>query len=98
MNISTEYIGTNSAIALKVCENLKMLFGTYKGSNALCLDFGIDNSVMDQPIKAAEALLTSEIITAATKYEPRADIADVKFSYSEDGEINIKVVWNLVND
>lgn len=98
MTITTEYIGTRYAEAEKVDRNLRKLFSTYKGSIAMCRDYGIDISVLDLPTKAAEARLTSEIITAVDKYEPRAIIENIRFEYAEDGQIKTKVVWKLGDD
>lgn len=98
MTIQTEYIGSQYKNATIVDRNLKMLFSTHKGSMALCRDYGIDISVLDLPVKAAEAMLTSEIITTAAKYESRASISEVKFSYVADGKLSVKVVWKLVDD
>lgn len=98
MTVQTEYIGTQYEKAALVDKNLQKLFGTYKGSMALCRDYGIDISVLDLPVKAAQALLTSEIMTAVEKYESRASISEVKFSNSSDGKISVKVVWKLVDD
>lgn len=98
MTIQTEYIGPQYKKAAIVNRNLMMLFGTYKGSMALCRNYGIDISVLDLPVKAAEARLTSEIITTAAQYESRASISEVKFSYVADGKLSVKVVWKLVDD
>lgn len=98
MTVQTEYIGTQYEKAALVDKNLRKLFGTYKGSMALCRDYGIDISVLDLPIKAAQARLSSEIMTSAAKYENRASISEVKFSNSSDGKLGVKVVWKLVDD
>lgn len=83
---------------IEIDKNLKMLFGTYKGSCALDRDYGIDFSVLGLPSVVVEARLTAEIITAAAKYEERADISEVLFVPDADGNINVKVVWQRVND
>lgn len=98
MKINTEYAGKNTIEAIQVDKNLRMLFGTYKGSIALDRDYGIDISVLGLPLVAVEARLTAEIITAAAKYEERVDILDISFDFDADGNVNVKVVWQLVND
>lgn len=98
MKINTEYAGKNTIEAIKVDKNLRMLFGTYKGSIALDRNYGIDISVLGLPLVAVEARLTAEIITAAAKYEERVDILDISFNFDTDGNVNVKVVWQLVND
>lgn len=98
MIIDTEYAGKNTIEAIEVDKNLRMLFGTYKGSIALNRAYGIDISVLGLPLVSVEARLTAEIIIAAAKYEERANILDVSFGFDADGYINVKVVWQLVND
>lgn len=98
MTIQTEYTGTRYDKAALVDRNLRMLFGTYKGSMALCRDYGIDISVLDLPIKTAQARLISEIMTASAQYESRASVSEVAFSYDADGKLSVKVVWKLVDD
>lgn len=98
MIIDTEYAGKNTVEAIEVNKNLRMLFGTYKGSIALDRDYGIDISVLGLPLVAVEARLTAEIITASAKYEERANILDISFNFDTDGNVNVKVVWQLVND
>ena len=72
----------------EVLQNVRTILTTRKGSVPLDRDFGIDTSVIDQPINRAGAMLMTNIIEAVEAYEPRASVIDVTFSGNgEEGEI-----------
>ncbi len=98
MTILIECNGQKTAKEKLITEQLELLFGTYKGSMALERDYGIDISVLDRPAKAAEALITSEILTAANKYVPSAEILGVSFDYDNNGNMTVKVAYTIGND
>lgn len=68
----------------EVAQNLKTLFGTVKGSVPGDRDFGLTAIYLDSPMPVAMAMLSAEMVEAAAKYEPRANITDIKFSSSAD--------------
>ena len=63
----------------EVLQNVAMIWSTPKGTVPLNRDFGLDWSVVDQPLPKARALLISDGITQTRKYEPRARIVKVEW-------------------
>lgn len=61
----------------EVCRNIAMLLGTPKGSVPLYRDFGISMDALDRPTQVARTLLLAQVIAAAERYEPRAEIVGV---------------------
>lgn len=82
----------------EVYRNLKILYGTRAGEQALDRDFGIDGDVTDYPFSDAEARLAAEYVKKTQKYEPRAQVSELEWLESEpiDGKIRLKVVIELV--
>ena len=46
-------------------------------------EFGITSTLIDEPVNIAKAKISSEIIEAVRKYEPRARVTEVSFEGSE---------------
>lgn len=70
-----------------IIRQLKVLYGTRKGEQALDRDFGIDWSFLDQPMEVAKALLSAEIITQTTQYVPGIAVSVIEFSSDPDGNL-----------
>lgn len=76
---------------------LQVLYGSEVGSLALDRDFGIDWSFLDMPLLTARAMLESELIQKTRRYEPRANITEIKWSGDGlSGQMIPKVVVELV--
>lgn len=77
---------------------LLALYGSKEGEQALDRNFGLNVDCLSLPTEAAEAKLTAEIIRKTKKYEPRAQVTEVKYntSDSEQGLIKPKVVVQIV--
>lgn len=71
---------------------LRTLVMTPAGTVPLDRDFGIDNSMLGQPMGVAENLLAVELITKVRRYEPRASVQQVELTASPEGNITAKVV------
>lgn len=63
----------------EVLQNVAMIWSTPKGTVPLDRDFGLDWSIVDQPLPKAKALLISDGIAQTRKYEPRARITRVEW-------------------
>lgn len=63
----------------EVLQNVALIWSTPKGTVPLDRDFGLDWSVVDQPLPKAKALLISDGIAQTRKYEPRARITKVEW-------------------
>ena len=68
-----------------ILRQLKVLYGTRKGEQALDRDFGIDWSFLDQPMEVAKAMLSAEIITQTTKYVPGIAVSVIEFTSDLNG-------------
>ena len=58
--------------------------------------FGIDGAIVDLPINVAKAKISNEIFMAVKKYEPRAEITEIKFSGEETGRLLPTVEVNVI--
>ena len=65
---------------------LTTLLGIRAGSQPADRDLGISWECLDQPPETAEALFLVELEDKVEKYEPRAEVDDVSFWYSDDGK------------
>ncbi|MGG1638236.1 GPW/gp25 family protein [Paenibacillus sp. NRS-1760] len=63
----------------ELIQNVRTILSTLQGSVPIERDFGIDSSIIDEPIQIAKARLTSLIYEAITKYEPRVNIELIEF-------------------
>lgn len=68
----------------EILQNIRTILSTIKGSVPLDREFGIDASYLDAPTPVAKAMLSSEILQAVRKYEPRAEITKIEF----EGDLN----------
>lgn len=68
----------------EIAQNVRMILTTPKGSVPLDRDFGLDFTVLDQPTSRAQALLSAEIITQVSRYEPRANVSKVDWEHFPD--------------
>ena len=68
----------------EILQNVRTILTTLKKSVPMDREFGISGEVVDLPIASAQARLTSEIVAAVNKYEPRAQVIGV--FYQDDGE------------
>ena len=69
-----------------------MIITTVKGSVPMDREFGIDASVVDRPIMAVQAILTSEIMDAVSHFEPRARVTAVNYKGDAEDGILMPVV------
>ncbi len=88
----------DDSVAEEVYRNLKILYGTTAGEQALDRDFGIDLEVADNPSEESEALLTAEYVRKTQQYEPRARVSAVNWTQdtTKNGNLTPKVVIELV--
>lgn len=81
---------------LEVLQNVRTILSTIKFSVPLDRDFGIDASLLDKPILEAKAKISSEIILAIKKYEPRVKVEEITFSGDMDGKLQPKVQVSII--
>lgn len=83
----TTVIGTTSEIS----ENINNIISTPEGTVPFDRDFGIDTSLLDEPINLAQGLITVEIIKKVQLYEPRVNVKEVIFITDDDNNLIPKV-------
>lgn len=81
---------------LEILQNVRTILSTVKFSVPLDRDFGIDASLLDKPILEAKAKISSEIILAIKKYEPRVKVEEITFSGDMDGKLQPKVQVSII--
>lgn len=67
----------------EILQNVRTILSTPKYSVPLDRDFGIDVTMLDEPMPVAQARLTAEIIAAVQQWEPRVQVTKVSY----DGDI-----------
>lgn len=73
-------------IEVKRC--LETLLSVRAGSQPLDRDFGINyDGIVGYPDPVAENMLSLEIIEKVERYEPRAEVDNITFDHSENGEL-----------
>lgn len=89
-----------STLAAEVAQNVRMIITTPRGSLPLDREFGLDFSVIDQPLPRAKALLARDIVSQVARYEPRARVDQVDWQETVDeamdGQIIPLVTINVV--
>ncbi|MEG1491128.1 MAG: hypothetical protein RR394_02670 [Oscillospiraceae bacterium] len=73
----------------EILQNIGIVLATQKGSVPLCRDLGLSGEIIDQPINISKPLLVSEIISAISEFEPRAEVVEVSFKTDADKLIPI---------
>ncbi|GHV18202.1 hypothetical protein FACS18949_13520 [Clostridia bacterium] len=80
------------SVTEEVLQNLRTLLATPKFSVPLDRDLGLECGFIDKPFGAVQSLLVGEITDAVEKYEPRAEIIDIRI---ESGNMEGKLVTIL---
>lgn len=82
----------------EIAQNIRTILNTVQGSVPLDREFGIDSTLIDMPINAAQAKATANIATAINTYEPRARVKNVSFNGNNlEGLADFKVTVELIN-
>ena len=76
----------------EILQNVRTILTTMKGSVPLDRDFGLDGAILDRPVNALRAVLTTNIIEAVEQYEPRVKVKQVIFAGMADEGIVIPTV------
>ena len=79
-------------IYTEIIQNIKTILSTSKFSVPLDREFGLNITMLDAPLKVAQAKLTAEIIAAIKKYEPRVLVKKVFYQGDALDGILIPVV------
>ena len=81
----------------EITQNVRMIITTQKFSVPCDRNFGISAAMIDQPLAAARAKLTAEIVAAVNNFEPRAKVTNVFFDGNEmGGELSVRVQFRII--
>lgn len=81
----------------EILRNIRIILTTPVGTVPFDRDFGLDWSILDNPLPQAKGLLATEYVSKIRKYEPRAKVSEITFEYREsDGILVPKVVIDFV--
>ena len=64
----------------EIIQNVRTILTTRRGSVPLDRSFGIDTALIDLPVTVIKGRLTTEIIEAVERFEPRVEVKEVKFA------------------
>lgn len=90
-----QLISTNLGAAgnAEILQNVRNILTTPLGTVPFDRNFGIDISLIDEPLEIAKGKLIVEYISKVRKYEPRASIQEVQYETNlENGKIIPRVV------
>ncbi|MBQ9273507.1 MAG: GPW/gp25 family protein [Succinivibrio sp.] len=87
------------SLAAEVCQNLRTILSTPKGSVPLDREFGLDMEGLDEPTPAGQMLFSMHVVEAFEKYEPRCKVVKVEFENTPgdvmDGRLSPKVTVEI---
>jgi phage baseplate assembly protein W len=76
-------INWNPDVTQEIIQNVRTIIMTVQGNVPLDREFGLDNSVLDDPIPIAQARLAGIVTTAIRIYEPRAAVVKVRYETAQ---------------
>ncbi len=79
----------------EIQRNLGCLYSTAEGTCPGDRRFGLDQSFESYPLNVAQNLFALEVIEKTEEYESRAEILDISFSCTEDGNMTPVVTIGL---
>lgn len=90
-NITVAFDYADGDIAdIKRC--LECLYQTAEGTCPLDREFGLNTDFVGMPMDVAKSQFAVEIISKTDKYEPRAMVKDIGFSFNEEGQLTAEVI------
>ncbi len=84
---NTSISGTTSEIS----NTLKTIFTTPQGTVPFDRNFGVDMSILDEPVNLAQGKLIVEFARKVQLYEPRVKIKEVNFVTDDNNNLVPKV-------
>ena len=82
----------------EIFQNVKFIILTEYFSCPLDREFGMDYSMVDRPMRIAEAVLTQEVALKISMYEPRVQFREIRFEEDMlNGKLSPSVVVALLS-
>jgi phage baseplate assembly protein W len=83
----------------EILRNIQVILTTPVGTVPFDREFGVDPDIVDLPVERAKNQYTIECIQKIKKYEPRANVKEVRFENDAmNSVLKPKVVIELVGD
>lgn len=81
----------------EILQNVAMIINSVVHSCPMDRGFAWDGSILDRPIHIIPTLLSSRLIAAVNRYEPRAQVVSVTYTGNADnGQIRPKVKVRII--
>lgn len=87
----------NAAKIEEMRRNLSLLYETVEGSCPGDRFFGLNPSFLDAPLNVAINLFALEVIEKTEIYEEKAEILNIEYSYTTDGNLTPKITIGQKN-
>lgn len=77
-----------------IMQCMQIIVRTQKGSDPFRPDFGCDIFIrIGMPINAAAPLMVQDIQAAIKRWEPRAEVQDATFFFTQPSKLTIRIFW-----
>ncbi|MFG6383471.1 MAG: hypothetical protein K1V96_04345 [Lachnospiraceae bacterium] len=83
--IGFDYLNATELERMK--QNLNLLYGTAAGTCPGDRNFGLNQEFIGYPINVAQNLFALEVIEKTAIYEDKAEVLDIGFEQTEDGNL-----------
>lgn len=94
--ISFTPFSVNGGSRDNILKRLRMLYTTPQGTVPFDREFGIDVSILDEPLNIAQGKLAVEYTKKTRKYEPQAKVKEIMFENDyQNGKVIPKVVVEI---
>ena len=84
-----------SSLLEEVMQNLMTIFTTKVNTVPYMRDFGLPDSVIDLPMDTAKMILKNYYLQQVKRYEPRAKITNLEWSFTVDGALRALISFEL---
>ena len=76
----------------EIKQNLELLYSTVAGTCPGDRNFGLEQDFEGCPVNVAKNLFALEVIEKTEIYENRAEVIDISYTQTEDGNLTPKIV------
>ena len=80
-----------------ICQNVRTILSTWRGTVFLDRTFGIPTDMVDKPMTTIRTKAMNDVITEIEKQEPRVAVVSVDFAGNDGGRLSISVRIRIRN-
>lgn len=81
-----------------VLQNVSIILRTRQGTVPLYRDFGLPMRFIDKPMNIATPTMLIEAREAINRFEPRAELVNIKAAYDESGKLILEAEVNIADE